>query len=318
MGIRTIIAIGFSLVVINAQAATNSWIYVGSDFWDTASRWSTVNPPSITDAADMITNTSSKTVTIDDTDTAAFPQTLTISNLTVSAPTVNLTNTLSLFDMNDGGLIPLDVLNGLTIGNRGVLQITNSMLQVGGTFQLIGTMQVLDLAQVQVQSATVSNSAVILFALSPSSSPIVVSNNLTLGGKINVIDGGGFTSTSYTLFTYGGALATTGLTLGTTPTNFTCVIDTNTAGLVKLNVTGTQTVPFQIASIVQSGNNITINWVASVAGSNTVQAENGNCNTNNFADLSSPMAVTAGVTNTYTDVGGATNSPARFYRIHGF
>ncbi len=40
MGIRTIIAVGFTLVVVNAQAATNSWIFGGSDFWDTGVRWS--------------------------------------------------------------------------------------------------------------------------------------------------------------------------------------------------------------------------------------------------------------------------------------
>jgi hypothetical protein len=38
MGIRTIIAIGFTLVAVNAQAATNRWTYTGANvnnyFWD--------------------------------------------------------------------------------------------------------------------------------------------------------------------------------------------------------------------------------------------------------------------------------------------
>jgi len=34
-----------------------------------------------------------------------------------------------------------------------------------------------------------------------------------------------------------------------------------------------------------------------------------------FQDISGSIGVTAGVTNTYTDVGGATNTPTRFYRV---
>jgi PKD repeat protein len=67
----------------------------------------------------------------------------------------------------------------------------------------------------------------------------VVSGNLTLGGTLNVTDAGGFTNGTYTLFTYGGALTYNGVTMGATPnTNFTYTIDTNTAGLVNLEVTG--------------------------------------------------------------------------------
>jgi len=36
----------------------------------------------------------------------------------------------------------------------------------------------------------------------------VVSGNLTLGGTLNIIDAGGFTNTTYTLFIYGGTLTT--------------------------------------------------------------------------------------------------------------
>ena len=299
MGIRTIIAVGFTLVVVNAQAATNSWIFGGSDFWDTGVRWSLRNAPSITDAADFITNSTSKTITIDDTDSAGFPQELTISNLTVSSPTVTLTNTLSLFDMNDGGPVPLNVLNTLTIGARGLLEITNSMLEAG--------------------NASIATNATLLFSLGTNSTAVAIGNNLTLGGKLNVTDAGGFfTSGSYTLFTYGGVLTYNGLTIGTTPSNTNCTIDTSTAGLVKLTVSGFAPPPtglFKIVSITRSVNDIVIKWTAASAGTNVVQAENGNYNTNNFADISGSIVVSSGVTNSFTDTGGATDAPSRFYRV---
>jgi hypothetical protein len=300
MGIRTIIAIGFSLVVVNAQAATNSWISGVSDFWDVDSRWSLGHSPAIADTADFITNATTKTVTIDNTDSAFFQSELTISNLTVSG-LGSVINTLNLTNMNDGDLVPLDVLNTLTIGGGGELQIDFSMLHVG--------------------NASIATNAVLLFALGTNSSSVVVSNNLTLAGTLNIADAGTFFATnSYTLFTYGGMLSGAGLSIGTTPSNVTCAIDTTVPGLVKLTVNGVITPPstnvtFQIVSIARSGNDVVIMWTAASTGNNVVQAENGNCNTNNFADLSGVIGVSAGVTNSYTDVGGLTNAPSRFYRV---
>jgi hypothetical protein len=74
----------------------------------------------------------------------------------------------------------------------------------------------------------------------------------------------------------------------------------------------------QITSIARSTNDITITWTTSSAGTNFVQAENGGANgynTNNFQTIDGPVIVSAGATNSYTDVGGATNTPSRFYRI---
>jgi hypothetical protein len=74
----------------------------------------------------------------------------------------------------------------------------------------------------------------------------------------------------------------------------------------------------EITSIARSTNDITITWTTSSAGTNFVQAENGGANgynTNNFQTIDGPVIVSAGATNSYTDVGGATNTPSRFYRI---
>jgi len=298
MGIRTIIAIGFTLVVVNAQAATNRWNSGASDYWDIDTRWSAGHAPAIGDFADFITNAASKTVTIDNTDAASFQSELTISNLTVSG-VGSATNTLNLTNMNLGALVPLHVLNTLTISAGGQLQIDYSMLVAS--------------------NAVISTNATLLFALGTNSSAVVVSNNLTLAGTLNVADAGGFFSaSSYTLFTYGGALNYSGLTIGTTPSNTTCAIDTSVPGLVKLTlgqVTPPSTGTFQIVSITRSVNDITIAWTAANAGANAVQAENDNYNTNNFSDISGSIIVSGGVTNNFTDVGGATNAPSRFYRV---
>ncbi|HTS19720.1 MAG TPA: glycosyl hydrolase family 28 protein [Verrucomicrobiae bacterium] len=88
---------------------------------------------------------------------------------------------------------------------------------------------------------TVSNSlnlggpSVLNLGLGTNTTRIAVTGNLTLGGMVNVSDGGGLTNGTYTLFTYGGMLSYNGLTIGATPgTNFTYAISTNAIGQVNL------------------------------------------------------------------------------------
>jgi hypothetical protein len=140
MKTRFLAALALSLALtFNARAVTNSWTD-GSGKWETTNDWS-AGAPSSANAANLITNISTKTVTIDSTTTTnAGGSTMTISNLTVSAP-VNSTNTLSL---NNAGMVtPLDLLNSLTIASGGALLMTNSVLRVdgvsGGSFAIDGT-----------------------------------------------------------------------------------------------------------------------------------------------------------------------------------
>jgi hypothetical protein len=302
MGIRTYIAIGLGfMITLGAKAGTNSWIAGGSSFWDTGSDWSLSSAPSITDFADFITNATTKAVSIDQADTLDFASELTISNLTVTA-SGSSTNTLNLTNMNAGARIPLNVLNGLTIGSGAKLEIDNSMLQT--------------------YNCMITNGSTLVFALGNNSSPVVVSNNLTLGGTLHVTDSGGFTNaSSYTLFTYGGTLTYSVLAVASMPTNTTCVVSTNIIGQVDLVVTviPPSLLPFQIISILRSTNDITVTWTTGAAGTDHVQAGNGDANgsfdTNNFADIDE-INVSANTTNSYTDIGGATNMPSRFYRIY--
>jgi T5SS/PEP-CTERM-associated repeat protein len=105
----------------SAQAQNNSWVD-GNGKWETATNWSAGVAPSVHDATDLITNAGNKTVTIDATTSGSYPASMTISNLTVDANSLQLDNA--------GTSVPLHILNGLTIGSGGNLTIANSTLFV--------------------------------------------------------------------------------------------------------------------------------------------------------------------------------------------
>jgi hypothetical protein len=79
--------------------------------------------------------------------------------------------------------------------------------------------------------------------------------------------------------------------------------------------------PFQITSILQSGNNIVLTWTTPGGSTNQVQATNGGSAgsylTNGFTNLGAQLFIggSGAVTTNYTDAGGATNKPARYYRV---
>lgn len=92
--------------------------------------------------------------------------------------------------------------------------------------------------------------------------------------------------------------------------------------LAGLNPTNPASV-FKITSAVPTGANFIVMWQTAGPRTNVVQASNGGpgggYNTN-FLDLSTPgatifISTTGDTTTNYTDVGGATNFPSRFYRI---
>jgi PKD repeat protein len=240
MGIRTTIAASLLFAAASAQASTNSWVGTGPaiDYWDTQSSWS-LNPnrPSINDNIDCITNANTKTVQLDNIDSGSFPATMTISNLFVGGP-IGTVNTLSL--SNAGTVTPLRIFTACIISNGGVLQITNSFLRMdgvsNGTFEVDGTLAVLGGAKVLLKTMLVRSGATLQIAAGSNANPIVVSNNLTVAGTLNVTDGGGFSNITYTLITYGGVLANNGLTLGSMPTNFSGTLDTSIAGHVNVIV----------------------------------------------------------------------------------
>jgi PKD repeat protein len=237
MGIRTTIAVSLLFVTATAHAATNSW-KTGSTFWDiSATAWS-AGFPSITNEFTLVTNVTSKLVTIDNFTVSGDPTTLTISNLVVGGP-VGTTNTLFLSNMQTN--TPLRMVNSFAITNNGVVQITNSFLEVdglsGGISQIDGTLKIFPRAKIVLNNTTINAGATLQFALGNNYNPVVVSN-LTLGGTLNVTDGGGLTNITYTLFNYLGTLTYNGLSVASVPSNFTASVSTSTAGQVNLVVAG--------------------------------------------------------------------------------
>src|ERR1017187_1005543 len=123
----------------SSQAQTNSWANSSGGYWDDVRNWSLGVRPAGSQAV-LMTNAPTKLVTLDSYTSSNYPVSLTITSLTVSA-TGGLTNTLFL--SNAGTTTPLVIQDSLAILSGGVLLMTNSSLQVGGTnggsFVLEGT-----------------------------------------------------------------------------------------------------------------------------------------------------------------------------------
>jgi hypothetical protein len=105
---------------------TNFWIASASGSWQDAGNWS-AGSPALSQSLLLITNSNSKTITIDATTSGSFPSTLTISNLTISGP-VGFTNTLSVISTN----ATLAVVGGCNIDSGGLLSVNSGTVTVGG------------------------------------------------------------------------------------------------------------------------------------------------------------------------------------------
>src|SRR5258706_11986346 len=118
-----------------------------------------------------------------------------------------------------------------------------------------------------------------------------------------------------------------------TPTNYltTINITDSTVTVIGRTVTGLEglavqpqlvsTPPFNITAITRESDDIRVTWTCGAAMTNVVQFTSGAADgsyTNNFTDLS-PQIILAGspsrVTTNFLDSGGATNPPARYYRV---
>jgi hypothetical protein len=254
-------------------------------------------------------------------------------------------NTLDMVGGTIGGILsnlasPQIVLGG-TITNWGVVQGYGTFLcnTITGT----NTTAMLYLKS-SVDSTVFSNSMRVLsnttlqveLGSSPATTyPTVVASNLELRvGTLNIVAPGGPTSFgngTYVLFTNLCSTCTTQMTYVppltiNTPTNiytYTLGVSTNVSGggtnALLLTVSGVPIpLPFQITSITRSGNDVTINW--NTKGSNGqfnyVQASPGTANGSypgTFVEIATNTI--AGTTASYTDTGGGTNKPARYYRV---
>lgn len=125
-----------ALVLDNLEftpALVNSWTNLHSARWDSLTNWSVHTLPASNQTV-TITNDGYKAVNIDNATVANFTNSLTVSNLLVSAPT----NALSTLLLNYAGLnTPLKVLNNCLIGTNGTIANYYSSLELDGNGLLV-------------------------------------------------------------------------------------------------------------------------------------------------------------------------------------
>jgi hypothetical protein len=107
--------------------------------WQDPSNWggtapSTSQPTTfITNAVNALSGFRSRTVSIDSTTSSGSITTMTINNLTISAPGSGIGGSHNALFLNNAGLTtPLEIKNSLTISSSGAVNITNSVLLVDG------------------------------------------------------------------------------------------------------------------------------------------------------------------------------------------
>ena len=95
---------------------------------------------------------------------------------------------------------------------------------------------------------------------------------------------------------------------------------TDSNGCTAVGSTAAVVTALQITSIIAQGNDIYLTWQTIGGTTNIVQVAPGDPGYNtNFTDIGASLSIVAGsgLTNAnYEDVGGATNSPNQFYRVH--
>src|SRR6185503_4259016 len=152
------------------------------------------------------------------------------ANNTYTGPTaVNTGGTLLVNNFLGTSLV--NVANGARLGGNGAIHgpitINSGGILVPGNS--VGTLTL-------GSNLTMNAGSIVNFDLGASSDRVVVGNNLSLNCTLNLTNSGGLGSGTFTLFTYGGNLLASAITLGSVPSGKLYQIDTSTLGQVKLIV----------------------------------------------------------------------------------
>jgi hypothetical protein len=105
------------------------------------------------------------------------------------------------------------------------------------------------------------------------------------------------------------------LPIGTTPVICTAVDGAGNSNSCSFSVTVVDAVSFRILAIVPEGDNVSLTWTMPQGCTGVVQAATSGLT--NYTDISEPIYIPGNgwITTNYVDVGGMTNTPARYYRI---
>jgi hypothetical protein len=227
---------------------TNSWTD-GSSKWEMGGNWS-AGTPSSADAANLITNPSTKTVTIDATTTNAVNiASMTVSNLMVSAP-LDSTNTLFL---NNAGLVtPLDVLNGFTVTTNGALIVTNSALRVDG---LSGGLFSIDGSVVLNGTGSMASTNAPTIIGNSSSGQVVISNGTWLAGGVML---GNSAGSQGTLTIVGGVVSLQALNVGAADCSGTGTVVISGGTLYVTNATHDAVLDVRKGTVIVAGGSVVV------------------------------------------------------------
>jgi autotransporter-associated beta strand protein len=174
-----------------------------------------------------------RTVLLTKVGTGTF--TLTGAN-THTGPTVVNGGTLLVNNTSGSatGTNSVTVNSGGTLGGKGFI-LGPVIVNAGGALSpgsnSVGTLTLRS-------NLTLNAEAILNFELGAiaASDKIIINNNLVLGGTLNVASVAGFGAGTYTLMTYGGALSGTLPAMGSKPSGYSCTVNTNTAGQIRLVV----------------------------------------------------------------------------------
>ena len=187
--------------------------------------------------------------TITNGTSATTPHTVALTKIGSGTFTLSGANTYSGGTTMSNGTLLVNNTNGSGTGTGAVTVVSAATLGgggvIGGPVSVSGTLAPGNSPGTLTISnnLVVNGSAILRYELGTTSDLTAVSGNLSLGGTLNIIDAGGFTNTTYTLFTYSGTLTFNGVTIGTTPNpSFDYAVDTNLAGQVRLIVSASGSV----------------------------------------------------------------------------
>jgi len=185
-------------------------------------------------------------------------------NFTTGPPLAFYNAQVTVTNSSPAGVQPL-TLDGLTTNSTVVtLSLFNTLASLSNT-NLLTTAPVLTTGGTTLtisNNLNLTSSTVLNLVAGTNANTIVVKTNLALAGTVNITAGSGFGPGTYTLFTCGGNLTWGSPLLGATPAGYNYVLDTNTAGAVKLLVTPPR--PAAPANLTAIGSNLlnTLTWFA--------------------------------------------------------
>ncbi|HXI84802.1 MAG TPA: hypothetical protein VNL17_12020 [Verrucomicrobiae bacterium] len=153
----------FHAGIFSSSGSTNSWSFPGNDLWENGARWSRTVPPSSADSLVLITNATTKTVTVTASTFSSAPSSVNNFNIALSGPT-GVTNTLGIANTPAG--TPFTSVY-LSIGTNAVAIVSNATVQVGtfgtGAFTVDGELRIQSGGQLDttgVATSTVGNASV--------------------------------------------------------------------------------------------------------------------------------------------------------------